>query len=55
MAADLPAPVYKAPPAPVWSWSGFYIGGQVGAAWGTTEASLDANNLSGARQRPVPG
>jgi outer membrane immunogenic protein len=46
VAADMSAPVYKAPPAPapVWSWTGFYIGGQVGATWGTAEASLNANN-----------
>jgi outer membrane immunogenic protein len=36
-AADLPpAPAYKAPvykaPAPLWSWSGFYVGGHVGWA-----------------------
>jgi outer membrane immunogenic protein len=41
MAADLgrpapaPAPVYKAPPPiPQFSWTGFYLGGNVGAAWG---------------------
>jgi len=38
-AADLPvrAPITKAPPivAPVFDWSGLYIGGQVGYAWGT--------------------
>jgi outer membrane immunogenic protein len=35
-AADVPArgPVYKAAPAPVFNWSGFYWGGSVGAAWG---------------------
>jgi outer membrane immunogenic protein len=34
VAADLPAkaPPYV-PPAPVWNWSGFYIGGHVGAAF----------------------
>ena len=37
-AADM---AVKAPPvvapAPIWSWTGFYIGGHVGAGWGTTE------------------
>ena len=41
-AADLPsrkeAPVYVAP-APAFSWTGFYIGGDIGAAWATTTAS----------------
>jgi outer membrane immunogenic protein len=34
-AADLPtkAPVYKAP-LPVWSWTGFYVGGHAGWGWG---------------------
>ena len=30
-AADL---VLKAPPAAVWSWTGFYIGGNAGYSWG---------------------
>ena len=37
-AADLPSrappPVYL-PPVPIFTWTGFYIGGQVGGAWGT--------------------
>ncbi|MGH6836666.1 MAG: outer membrane protein [Methylocella sp.] len=37
-AADLPArappPVYL-PPPPIFTWTGIYIGGQVGYAWGT--------------------
>lgn len=36
MAADLPAPalpqIYKEPPA-VYNWTGFYVGGNIGAAW----------------------
>jgi len=34
-AADVAvAPRYQAP-APVWSWAGFYLGGHIGAGWGT--------------------
>ena len=39
------APIYKAPPAPVvrpLNWTGFYIGGHVGAGW----ADKDWNNLA---------
>jgi outer membrane immunogenic protein len=38
MAADLGAPVYKTPPAPVVlapNWTGFYIGANAGGGWGT--------------------
>jgi outer membrane immunogenic protein len=35
-AADMP--VYKAPPVvEAWSWTGFYVGAHIGAAWGTKE------------------
>jgi outer membrane immunogenic protein len=35
-AADLPpAPAYKAPP-PAWSWTGCYVGGNVGGGWTNT-------------------
>ena len=35
-AADMRLPVYKAPPvAPVWSWSGCYLGGHAGGLWAT--------------------
>ena len=42
-AADLPLPS-KEPmviPPPVYSWTGFYIGGNFGAGFGTTEATLN--------------
>jgi outer membrane immunogenic protein len=34
-AADMRAPVYKAPPpaVPVWSWTGCYAGGHAGGLW----------------------
>ncbi len=45
MAADLsrpaPAPVYKAPPAPLtYDWTGIYIGGDGGYGWGTSSGSV---------------
>ena len=49
VAADLPAkaPPYV-PPAPVWNWSGFYIGGHVGAAFrGDDSFSTDVFGLGG--------
>jgi outer membrane immunogenic protein len=41
-AADLPTkgPIYKAPPAPVFDWTGFYLGGYVGVA-ASQSRSLD--------------
>jgi outer membrane immunogenic protein len=40
MAADLARPVYRHPvavAAPVYSWTGFYVGGNVGYAWGHSD------------------
>src|SRR5580692_2947522 len=45
MAVKAPPPMYV--PAPVWSWTGFYIGGNVGAGWGTTEANLNSISVPG--------
>ncbi|PNG24521.1 outer membrane protein [Methylocella silvestris] len=47
LAADLPSrappPVYV-PPAPIFTWTGVYIGGQIGYAWGQGSANFgDAN------------
>jgi outer membrane immunogenic protein len=48
-AADLgkPKPVYKAPPlAPVFSWTGWYIGGNAGYGWGeSTDPSITSNQF----------
>ncbi len=43
LAADLGAPVYKAPvaPVPVFTWNGFYIGGNIGGKWADTSGSVD--------------
>jgi len=41
-AADLGArPIYKAPPpaAPLWSWTGFYIGAHIGGAWSSSDVT----------------
>ncbi len=51
-AADLaraPAPVVKAPavvPAPVFSWTGFYIGANAGYGWGSGKDAADYYGLS---------
>ena len=53
MAADLAArPYVKAPPIvePVWSWTGFYIGGNVGYSWGRER---DDGTLSGTQNVSV--
>jgi outer membrane immunogenic protein len=43
-AADLPSrsapPVYLPPPPPVFSWTGVYIGGQIGYQWGSANSSV---------------
>jgi outer membrane immunogenic protein len=41
-AADLPMKARPLPPAPVWSWTGFYIGGHVGFGWGQDETRIDS-------------
>ena len=43
MAADLPAaPAYKAPPivAPLYDWTGFYVGLNAGYSWGNSKTDL---------------
>src|SRR6185312_11250809 len=50
-AADLaPAPVYKAPPAvfaPVFSWSGFYVGGNLGWGWASGSGTASFGGVPG--------
>jgi outer membrane immunogenic protein len=37
MAADLGTPYYKTPMVTAPNWTGFYVGGNAGAGWGTSE------------------
>ncbi|GLR85427.1 outer membrane protein [Bradyrhizobium iriomotense] len=50
MAADLtaPKPYVKAPPvvATVYSWTGFYVGGNIGYGWGRSRNSETISNLA---------
>lgn len=52
-AADLPRSVYKAPAmvAPAFSWTGFYIGANVGYGWGDGDGTATVGGLTG----PVSG
>ena len=57
-AADLPRAAYKAPPpAPLFSWTGFYIGGNLGGAWarGTVSDSLFGLSASSDRSGFIGG
>jgi outer membrane immunogenic protein len=46
-AADLP--IYtKAPPPPIWSWTGFYLGGNAGYSWGNSNSTVSFLSPSGA-------
>lgn len=54
-AADLPVRTYtKAPAAvaPVYNWTGFYIGGTAGGAWTKADVGLDTVNGAPALYRP---
>lgn len=48
-AADLAPRVYtKAPVDPVFTWTGFYVGANVGAGWGTNTTDLNSLTIGGA-------
>ncbi len=36
-AADFPV---KAPPPPEWTWTGFYVGGNIGYSWGRSDSTV---------------
>ena len=38
---------------PVWSWTGFYLGGNAGAGWGTTETNLTSISAPGIGVIPI--
>jgi outer membrane immunogenic protein len=49
IAADIPAPVYKAPvvaPLPVYDWTGFYIGINGGYSWGRSATDYTITGLA---------
>ena len=45
-AADMAVKARPYVPPEVWSWTGFYIGGHVGAGWGTTETTLTGATIT---------
>ena len=47
-AADLPrkAPVYAPIPPPAYSWTGFYVGGNIGYGWGSRTVNFTPNDLN---------
>jgi hypothetical protein len=48
-AADMAVKAPYTASAPIWNWTGFYIGGHVGAGWGTTETTVDSIAAPGFR------
>ena len=55
LAADLPVKAPPMPPAPVWNWTGFYIGVNGGYSWGRSSRDLNFfNPLNGVLSRAAP-
>jgi outer membrane immunogenic protein len=53
MRGPVKAPAYIPPPEPVISWAGFYIGGQIGGGWGSSNWVTNAT-LPGEQIRTNP-
>jgi outer membrane immunogenic protein len=47
LAADMPVKAPAAAPAPVWSWTGFYFGANVGGGWGDNSVPLYGDGSAG--------
>ncbi len=56
-AADLPAaaPIVKAFPAPVFTWTGFYIGANAGFGWATGDLTVNGVSGSGNMNGAIAG
>src|SRR5690242_14445077 len=46
MAADMPVKAPPPPPVPVFSWTGFYAGLNVGGSWGRARSEFDISNIT---------
>jgi outer membrane immunogenic protein len=46
-AADMAVKAPPQPPAPVYSWTGFYVGGDVGYGWKDPTVTFSPNNIAG--------
>lgn len=59
LAADLPTtkgpPVYAPPPPPAFTWSGFYVGGQLGYQWGQSRSSYIFDETNPSNTLPISG
>lgn len=51
-AADVPVrgPIYKAAPAPIFNWTGFYFGGHVGYGFSDTDLGVEPDGFLGGLQ-----
>ncbi len=55
-AADLPVKARPLPPPPVWSWTGFYLGANLGYSWGKSDSTVSFfDATTGTLLASVPG